>query len=162
VDDGSGRSSSRIKEVVMTVFDQGIRTRMTPNPVVVDPETSVPEAAKLMRQGGFRRLLVMKHGDLVGIITDRDLKQAMPSSATSLSVWEMGTLIANLKVGQVMSRDPVTVHEDDSLAKAAELMLERRIGGLPVVNGRNLVGIITTTDVLRAFVHQSAEQPQSS
>jgi acetoin utilization protein AcuB len=146
----------------MTVFDQGIRTRMTPNPVVVDPETSVPEAAKLMRQGGFRRLLVMKHGDLVGIITDRDLKQAMPSSATSLSVWEMGTLIANLKVGQVMSRDPVTVHEDDSLAKAAELMLERRIGGLPVVNGRNLVGIITTTDVLRAFVHQSAEQPQSS
>jgi acetoin utilization protein AcuB len=145
----------------MTVFDQGIRARMTPNPVVVDPETSVPEAAKLMKQGGFRRLLVMKHGDLVGIITDRDLKQAMPSSATSLSVWEMGTLIANLKVGQVMSRDPITVHEDDSLGKAAELMLERRIGGLPVVNGRSLVGIITT-DVLRAFVHQSVEQPQSS
>jgi acetoin utilization protein AcuB len=146
----------------MTVFDQGIRARMTPNPVVVDPETSVPEAARLMKQGGFRRLLVMKHGDLVGIITDRDLKQAMPSSATSLSVWEMGTLIANLKVGQVMSRDPITVHEDDSLGKAAELMLERRIGGLPVVNGRSLVGIITTTDVLRAFVHQSVEQPQSS
>ncbi len=146
----------------MTVFDQGIRARMTPNPVVVDPETSVPEAAKLMKQGGFRRLLVMKHGDLVGIITDRDLKQAMPSSATSLSVWEMGTLIANLKVGQVMSCDPITVHEDDSLGKAAELMLERRIGGLPVVNGRSLVGIITTTDVLRAFVHQSVEQPQSS
>jgi acetoin utilization protein AcuB len=70
-------------------------------------------------------------------------------------------LIANLKVGQVMSRDPITVHEDDSLGKAAELMLERRIGGLPVVNGRSLVGIITT-DVLRAFVHQSVEQPQSS
>ena len=146
----------------MTVFDQGIRTRMTPNPVVVDPETSVPEAAKLMKQGGFRRLLVMKHGDLIGIVTDRDLKRAMPSNATSLSVWEMGTLIANLKVGQVMSRDPITIHEDDSLGKAAELMLERRIGGLPVVNGRTLVGIITTTDVLRAFVNQSAQKPQSS
>lgn len=138
----------------MSVLNPSIRAWMRPNPVTIDPDTTVPDAVELMKKGGFRRLVVMKNGDLVGIVTDRDLRQAMPSDATSLSVWEINFLIARLKVNEIMSRNVVTIDVNDSLEKAAKCMLEHRIGGLPVTDGRALVGIVTTTDVLRAFVAQ--------
>jgi acetoin utilization protein AcuB len=137
----------------MTI-NNSIRAWMTPNPITVDPETNVPEAAALMKKGGFRRLIVARHRDLVGIVTDRDLRQAMPSDATSLSVWEINFLIARLKVKEIMTTNVATVNDDASLEEAARIMLERRIGGLPVMRGHEIVGVVTTTDVLRAFIGQ--------
>jgi acetoin utilization protein AcuB len=133
-----------------------IRKWMTPDPVTITPETTVPDAAHIMRQGGFRRLPVLEGGKLVGIVTDRDLKEAMPSSATTLSIWELNYLLAKLPVREVMSRPVITIDEDATLEHAAKLMLENKLGGLPVLSGERLVGIITVTDVLRAFVHPGA------
>jgi acetoin utilization protein AcuB len=133
-----------------------IRKWMTPNPVTITPETTVPDAALIMRKRGFRRLPVLEKGKLVGIVTDRDLKEAMPSDATSLSIWELNYLVAKLPVREVMSHPVITIDEDATLEQAARLMLENKLGGLPVVSGERLVGIVTVTDVLRAFVHSGA------
>ena len=138
----------------MTTLNPSVRDWMTPNPITVDPETSVPDAAALMKKGGFRRLIVTRHRDLVGIVTDRDLRQAMPSDATSLSVWEINFLIARLKVKEIMATNVVTINDEATLEQVAEIMLERRIGGLPVMRGHEIIGVITTTDVLRAFISQ--------
>ena len=129
-----------------------VRDWMTKDPVVVAPDTPVLEAIRLLKEKGFRRLPVMEGGRLVGLVTDKDLKDAMPSKATTLSVWEMNYLLAKLTVREVMARPVVTVEADAPLEKAALLMEERKIGGLPVMEGERLVGIITVTDVLRAFI----------
>ncbi|RDI96614.1 CBS domain-containing protein [Meiothermus sp. QL-1] len=134
-----------------------VKDFMTPNPQVVTPEASVPEAAQLMKKGGFRRLPVVKDGRLVGIVTDRDLKEAMPSDASSLSIWELHYLIAQLKVGEIMTPDPITIGENLPLQAAAKLMLEHKVGGLPVVREGQLVGIVTVSDVLRAYLAREAE-----
>ncbi|MCS7057642.1 MAG: CBS domain-containing protein [Meiothermus sp.] len=134
-----------------------VREFMTPNPQVVGPDVPVPEAARMMKQGGFRRLPVVKDGRLVGIVTDRDLKEAMPSDASSLSIWELNYLISKLPVGEVMSKDPITIGENMPLQAAAKLMLEHKIGGLPVVQEGRLVGIVTVSDVLRAYLEREAE-----
>jgi acetoin utilization protein AcuB len=139
----------------VTTPTEHIRTWMTPRPVTIDPEMSVPDAAALMKKSGFRRLIVTRHRDLVGIVTDRDLREAMPSDATSLSIWEINFLIAKLKVKEIMTSNVVTISDDASLEQAAQIMLERRIGGLPVMNGPEIVGIVTTTDVLRAFIERN-------
>ena len=97
----------------MTLPHPSIRAWMTPNPVTIDPDATVPDAVELMKKGGFRRLVVMKKGDLVGIVSDRDLRQAMPSDATSLSVWEINFLIARLKVNEIMSKNVVTIDVND-------------------------------------------------
>lgn len=133
-----------------------VRECMTAHPVTVSPTASIAEAAQLMKQGDFRRLPVVDRGSLVGIVTDRDIKQAMPSDATSLSVWEIHFLIAKIQIREIMTKNPVVVAPGASLEQAAQLMLEHKIGGLPVVQDRQLVGVVTVTDVLRAFVHQQA------
>lgn len=134
-----------------------VKDWMTPNPVVITPDKTVPEAAALIKKGGFRRLPVVRDGSLVGIVTDRDIKEAMPSDATSLSVWELNYLIAKLSIGEIMTKEPITVGDAMPLQTAAKLMLERRVGGLPVVHEGTLVGIITVTDVLKAFLNREAE-----
>ena len=110
-----------------------VRDWMTKDPVVVAPDTPVLEAIRLLKEKGFRRLPVMEGGRLVGLVTDKDLKDAMPSKATTLSVWEMNYLLAKLTVREVMARPVVTVEADAPLEKAALLMEERKIGGLPVM-----------------------------
>ncbi|GIW31933.1 MAG: hypothetical protein KatS3mg071_2107 [Meiothermus sp.] len=134
-----------------------VKDFMTPDPQVVTPDVAVPEAAQIMKKGGFRRLPVVEEGRLVGIVTDRDLKEAMPSDATSLSIWEINYLISRLSVGEIMTRDPITVADTLPLQAAAKLMLEHKVGGLPVVHEGKLVGIVTVTDVLRAFLQREAE-----
>ena len=129
-----------------------VRDWMTKDPVVVAPDTPVLEAIRLLKEKGFRRLPVMEGGRLVGLVTDKDLKDAMPSKATTLSVWEMNYLLAKLTVREVMARPVVTVEADAPLEKAALLMEERKIGGLPVMEGERLVGVMTVTEGLRAFV----------
>jgi len=125
---------------------------MTKDPHVVSSKTPVMEAMQMLRQGGYRRLPVVDKGAVVGIVTDRDLKEATPSRATSLSVYELNYLLSKLTVGEVMTRPVITVSPDDTVEHAALLMEEHKVSGLPVVSGRALGGIFTITDMLRAFV----------
>jgi acetoin utilization protein AcuB len=118
----------------------------------VADDTPVMDAMQLLRRGGYRRLPVLASGRLVGIVTDRDLKEATPVKASTLSVYEMNYLLSKLLVRDVMSTELVTVAGDDPIERAALLMEEHTISGLPVVDDGELVGIFTITDLLRAFI----------
>ena len=125
---------------------------MTPAPQSVGSKTPVMEAMQLLRKGGYRRLPVVDGGRLVGIVTDRDLKNATPSSVNTLSVYELNYLLSKLTVREVMTQPVVTVSPADPVEQASLLMEEHKISGLPVVEGGKLTGILTITDLLRAFV----------
>ena len=129
-----------------------IRDLMTAKPITTGPDTPVIDARKLMLGKRIRHLLVMDGPKLLGIVTDRDIRLNLPSPATSLSVWEVNYLLARLTVASVMTRALVTVSPERDPRDAAVLMLDHQIGALPVVDGGQLVGIITETDLLRAFV----------
>jgi len=129
-----------------------VKDWMTPNPKTISPETPVLDAIRTLKDQGYRRLPVVEAGRLVGIVTDKDLKDAMPSKATTLSVWELNYLLAKLTVAEVMAKPVITVSADETIEEAALLMEEYRIGGLPVVEDGGLVGIITITDLLKAFI----------
>jgi acetoin utilization protein AcuB len=129
-----------------------VRDRMTPSPVTVSPETGFPDAFRIIREKGIRYLPVVdKKGKLVGVVTQTDLLHASPSSATTLTVFELNYLLAHLQVKEVMS-SPITVPEDTPLEEAARLMVEKGISCLPVMHDGDLVGIITETDIFKAFV----------
>jgi acetoin utilization protein AcuB len=131
-----------------------IKDWMTGDPVTITEETSMIKAIHIMKERRFRRLPVVSAGRLVGMVTDRDLTEASPSKATTLDVHELYYLLAELQVKEIMSRNPVSVNENDTVEHAAQLMLEHTISGLPVVGlGGQVVGIITQSDVFRAFMH---------
>ncbi|ACO45866.1 CBS and ACT domain-containing protein [Deinococcus deserti] len=129
-----------------------VRDWMTADPVSVTPDTPVMDALKILKEGNFRRLPVVEGSQLVGITTRKDLKDAMPSKATTLSVWELNYLLSKLTVSEMMARPVITAAEGEYMEDAALRMQEHHVGGLPVLSdsGR-LSGIITTMDVLRAF-----------
>jgi acetoin utilization protein AcuB len=120
---------------------------------VIGPEASHPDALRILHKEKFSYLPVVdKAGKLIGILTETDLLHAAPSSATSLSIYEMNYLLSNLKVREVMSSPPITVPEDAPIEEAARLMIEKEIGCLPVMRGETLAGIITETDIFKTFV----------
>jgi acetoin utilization protein AcuB len=130
-----------------------VRERMTRNPIFIRPDTPVTEAQALMKREKIHHLPVIgKDEKLVGIVTEKDLLYASPSVATTLSVYEMTSLLAKLKVEKVMSREVISIAEDVPLEEAARIMADRRIGGLPIVRGRTLVGMITESDLFRIFI----------
>ncbi len=129
-----------------------VRDWMTADPQTVTAATPVMEAMQQLRDGGYRRLPVMRDGKLVGIVTDRDLKEATPSKATSLSVYELNYLLSKLTIKDVMTSPVTTIGSEDAIEEAALLMETHRVSGLPVVDRGKLVGILTITDLLRAFV----------
>jgi acetoin utilization protein AcuB len=130
-----------------------VKDWMSPAPLTVSPETPVLEALRLLKERGFRRLPVVEGSKLIGIVTDKDLKDAMPSKATTLSVWEMNYLLSKLTVREVMATEVLTVNALETLEDAALRMQERKLGGVPVLdNAGALVGILTVTDVLGALV----------
>jgi acetoin utilization protein AcuB len=129
-----------------------VKNRMTINPVTVDENTPVLEANELMRKYKVHRLPVMRGDHLVGLVTDMDLLKVSPSSATTLSVFELHYLLSKLKVNEAMTKNPITVTPDTTLEEAALIMRDREIGGLPVVEGDRLVGIITQTDIFDSFL----------
>ncbi len=129
-----------------------VREWMTPDPQTVNASTPVMEAMQRLREGGFRRLPVAQNGKLIGIVTDRDLKEATPSKATTLSIYELNYLLSKLVVKDVMRSPVITVRADDPIEQAALLMEEHRVSGLPVLENGNLVGILTITDLMRALV----------
>ena len=125
---------------------------MTRTLVTTPPETSVPEAQARLTQEGIRHLLVTgEGGELLGIVTDRDIRLNLPSPATSLSVWEMKGLLDRLTVGEIMTKAIVTVGPRREIGDAAVLMVEHKIGALPVLEDGRLAGIVTETDLLRAL-----------
>ena len=134
-----------------------VRELMTATPITVAPESAVVDARHLMATRRFRHLLVVEGERLVGIVTDRDIRLNLPSPATSLSVWELNYLLARLTVRDVMSRSVITIGADRHAAEAARIMVDHKIGALPVMDGERLVGIVTETDFLRAFALSYAE-----
>jgi len=129
-----------------------IRDLMTEKPITVDLNTPVLEARQIMLSKRIRHLLVTDGPKLAGMVTDRDIRLNLPSPATSLSVWEINYLLARLTVESVMTKALVTISPGWDPRDAAVLMLDHRIGALPVVDNGQLAGIITETDLLRAFV----------
>ncbi|HXJ79520.1 MAG TPA: CBS domain-containing protein [Candidatus Methylomirabilis sp.] len=133
-----------------------VRELMTGAVITVRPDSPVLDARHLMVEKRIRHLLVTNdRGELAGIVTDRDIRLNLPSQATSLSVWEMNYLLTRLTVDKVMTVSVVIVGPDREARDAAQLMLDHQIGALPVVDGGRLVGIVTETDLLRAFVRSA-------
>ncbi|MDH7484674.1 MAG: CBS and ACT domain-containing protein [Anaerolineae bacterium] len=127
--------------------------RMTRNPVTITQDVGIEDALKIMRDNSIRRLPVLdKKGKLVGIVSDKDLLYASPSPATSLSVHELHYLLSKLTVKQVMSSPVITVTEYTPLEEAARIMVDNKIGGLPVMRNDKVVGIITETDMFKIFL----------
>jgi acetoin utilization protein AcuB len=130
-----------------------VKDRMTPDPKTVTPDMSHPEALRMLHKQKFSYLpVVEKSGKLVGIVTETDLLHAAPSSATSLSIYEMNFLLSNLKVHEVMSSPVITIPDDTPIEEAARVMIEKEIGCLPVMRGKKLAGIITESDIFKTFV----------
>jgi len=126
---------------------------MTAPAKVIAITTPVLEAYNMMMQWGIRRLPVVEGERLVGIVTLGDLREARPSPATSLSVYELNYLLSKLTVGEVMTHNPFTVTPNTTIKEAAGIMLSRKVSGLPVVDddGRP-IGIITESDLFRVLV----------
>jgi acetoin utilization protein AcuB len=136
---------------------------MTPRPVTVTPDTSIDQALQLMRSEKVRRFPVLnKRGELVGIISEKDLLYASPSPATSLSIYELPYLLSKIKIGDLMTRDVITVTEDTPLEEAARIMADSKVGGLPVVRDSKLVGIITETDMFKVFLELFAAREEGT
>jgi len=113
----------------------------------------INEALLLMKERKVRRLPVLdKRGHLVGIVSEKDLLNASPSAATTLSVWELNYLISKITVADVMTKNVITVGEFTPLEEAACIMADKKIGGLPVMRDDRLIGIITETDMFKTFI----------
>jgi acetoin utilization protein AcuB len=134
-----------------------IRELMTGGLITVRPETSVQQARDLLAKERIRHLPVTGPGGvLAGIVTDRDIRLNLPSRATSLSAQEVAHLLSRLTVGEIMTRSLVTIGPDQPAREGAQLMLDHKIGALPVLDDGHLIGIITETDIVRAFVRATA------
>jgi CBS domain-containing protein len=131
---------------------QIVRNWMTPNPITITPQTTLPEAHRLMNEHNVRRLPVVNKGKLVGIVTRGDVREAQASDATTLSVYELNYLLDQIPAKEFMAYEPITVSADAPIGEAARRMLQHKIGGLPVVEYGELVGIITETDLCRMLI----------
>ncbi len=126
--------------------------RMSHPPITIPPEMSIHDALALFKKERIRRAPVIKGGKLVGIVSEKDLLNASPSPATTLSVWEMNYLLSKLTVAEVMTKEVITVTEDTPIEEAARVMADSKIGGLPVMKGARVVGIITETNLFKMFL----------
>ena len=130
-----------------------VKDQMTVNPVTVTSATTIADAAELMKKHRFRRLPVVDIGKLVGIVTDRDLRKASPSSATTLSVHEADYLLSKALIKDIMTKKVLSIDSEATIEEAALLMYNNRIGGVPVVDtNQDVVGIITETDIFKCLV----------
>jgi len=127
--------------------------RMRRPVITVRAEMPIQDALKLMHTEHIRRVPVVDaRGRLVGLVSEMDLLKASPSEATSLSIWEVHYLLSKITVERVMTREVITVAEQTPIEEAARIMADNEIGGLPVLRGRELVGIVTETDLFRVFL----------
>ena len=135
-----------------------VKEIMTKETKSISPDTVLPEAHQAMITNNIRRLPVVKGDKLMGIVTLSDIQQASPSDATSLSVWELNYLLAKLTIKEIMTSPAMTICEDDSVNRAANMMLDNKFGGIPVVNsvGR-LVGMVTESDIFRMVAERGID-----
>ncbi len=133
-----------------------VGTIMTSQVVTVAPTSSIGAAIELMREHGFRRLPVVEDGKLIGIVTDRDLRQATNSPLVLRERWYSEFLLEAIKVRSCMTPDPITVQPSTPVADAARRLRQHKIGGLPVVDSdddQHVVGMVTITDMLDCLIH---------
>jgi len=139
-----------------------VKDWMSQDLVTIEEDTSIMKASKIMKQKNIQHLPVLSHGRLVSIVSDRDLKEATPSKATTLDIHEMYYLLDKVTVKSLMPKHLYTIAPGDTVEKAAAVMLKHHISALPVVDAKSaLAGIITKGDIFRAFVsisgiHQGA------
>ncbi|MCX8085241.1 MAG: CBS domain-containing protein [Calditerrivibrio sp.] len=130
-----------------------IKDWMTTDIITIDPDDTVLDAMHLMRENKIRRLPVAKGKKLLGIITEKDIKTFSPSKASTLDIYEMHNILAETPVKDVMTKKVITVSPEDPIEKAALILRDKRIGGLPVVDAKgDLLGVITAIDVFDVFV----------
>lgn len=130
-----------------------IRDWMTTEIITITPDTPITQAHQIMKKNHIRRLPVVENNILRGIVTIGDVREASPSGATTLSIWELNYLWSQLSVKDVMSSRTLTITADEPIINAAKLMLDHKISGLPVVDDTNtIIGIITESDVFRMLV----------
>jgi len=135
-----------------------VRDRMSAPAVTITPDTVYRDATKLMRHGRFRRLPVVNEtGELVGIVSERDMLHLSTSHGPALSVWELNYLLSSVEIRQLMTTKVLTTTADTPIEDAARVMADHKIGGVPVVDERNhVVGVITETDIFKTFVEMFA------
>jgi acetoin utilization protein AcuB len=127
--------------------------RMTSPPITVTPDTSIDHALELMREQQVRRFPVVDaRGKLVGIVSEKDLLYASPSPATTLSVYEIPYLLSKIKMRDLMTKEVITVTKDTPIEEAARIMADNKVGGVPVTQGKEVVGIITETDIFKILL----------
>jgi CBS domain-containing protein len=148
--------NARLQNMLGTRHDITVREWMSSPVEVVGTSTPVGDAYSIMNRHGIRRLPVLDTDNrLIGIVTLGDLREARPSPASTLSIYEMNYLLSKLTVESVMTHSPYTVTADTPIQRAAQIMLDRRVSGLPVVNAEGaLVGIITESDIFRMLIDQ--------
>ncbi len=131
-----------------------VKEWMSENPVVLDQNASIMKAIQIMKEYGVRRIPIVQQDKLVGIVTDRDIREATPSKATTLDVHELYYLLSEIKVKDIMTPDPITIQPEETVEFAAVIMLENRISGLPVVDdNKRVIGIITQTDIFKVLIN---------
>ena len=131
---------------------------MTRNPIVIDARANVLEAMHLLKEKNIRRVPVLRDGKLVGILTERMLLTCSPGKASTLDAWEANFLLGRTPVTEVMNPNPHTVTPETELADAAQLIHDRKLNGITVVDERGeLIGILTTTNALEALIHFADE-----
>lgn len=126
--------------------------------VTVEASSPISAAHHLMKNNNVRRLPVMNDNKLVGIITIGDVREASPSDATTLSIWELNYLWAQLTAEKIMTRNVLTVTSETPILDAAEIMLEKKVSGLPVVDNKMLVGILTESDIFRMLIKSRQQE----
>jgi len=130
-----------------------VKDWMSETVITADGNDSMQEAMNCLKENNISMLPVMKKGNLVGVVTDRDLKRASPSDANTLEVHELLFLISKIKVKEIMTENPVTLPFDFTVEEAAEILLEKKISGAPVVDGKgNVIGAITKGDLFRVLI----------
>lgn len=130
-----------------------VKNWMSKEVISIDVNDSMTNATKKLKEHGIRMLPVMKHGDLVGVITDRDLKKASASNANTLEIHELLYVLTKIKVGDIMTKVPITVPPDYTIGETADLLLENKISGVPVIkNEGQILGVITEADIFRAII----------
>ena len=126
--------------------------RMSKPVITVPPEMPIIEALNMMKKDHIRRAPVVHNGKLIGIVSDKDLLNASPSQATSLSVWELNYLLSKITVKDVMTKKLLTIQETTPIEEAARVLADNKIGGMPVMRGDKVVGMITETDLFKMFL----------
>lgn len=129
-----------------------VKERMSKPVIFVQPEMAILEALTLMQRERIRRTPVIREGKLVGIVSDKDILNAGPSDATTLSIWEVNYLVSQIRVKDIMTREVRTVEEDTPIEEAARKMADNKIGGLPVMRDGRVVGLITETDLFKILL----------